>query len=205
MSPSSGIKLYSRSNNTDAALSLRVAQTLHPAGTFIEGGKTSTQVGRVTAVCGQPQRHTTSELTARQLNTAQSHWWHTNSTEREIQALKIQTQTSVVRDELQVIGELRISAQIQTLWGQQWEDADYKVLVIVTDPWAFQYTIYCSAHTHSYYTERRDASNHYFHNELVCWLFLLTDWSMLFFKERQKCQFYPMSLQKGINTQSKCN
>lgn len=67
MSPSSeNMKLYSRSYNTDAALSLRVAQTLHPASTLVEGGKTSTQVGRITAVCGQIQKiqHFYSQFTA---------------------------------------------------------------------------------------------------------------------------------------------
>ena len=53
MSPPSDVKLYSRSYDTDAALSLRVAQTLHPASTLIEGGETSTKVGRISTVCGQ--------------------------------------------------------------------------------------------------------------------------------------------------------
>lgn len=52
---SSGIKLYSRSHDTDAALPLRVAQALHPPSTLIEGGETGAQVGRITAVCGQIQ------------------------------------------------------------------------------------------------------------------------------------------------------
>lgn len=52
MSPSSDIKQYSRSYNTDTALPLRIAQTLHPASTLVEGGETGTQVGRITTVCG---------------------------------------------------------------------------------------------------------------------------------------------------------
>jgi len=55
MAPSSWKKINSRSDNTDAALPLRVAQTLHPASTLIEGGETGAQVGRITTVCGQIQ------------------------------------------------------------------------------------------------------------------------------------------------------
>lgn len=56
MSPSSGVKMYSRSYNTDAALPLRVAQTLHPSGTLVEGGESGAQVGRITAVCGRKHK-----------------------------------------------------------------------------------------------------------------------------------------------------
>lgn len=50
-------KQYSRSHDADAALPLRVPQTLDPAGSLVEGGQTSAQVGRVTAVCGKQQKH----------------------------------------------------------------------------------------------------------------------------------------------------
>lgn len=56
MSPSSGLKWYSRSYDADAALPLRVAQTLHPSSTLIEGGETGAEVGRITTVCGQIQK-----------------------------------------------------------------------------------------------------------------------------------------------------
>lgn len=54
-SPSSDKKLYSRSYDADAALSLRVTQTLHPSSSLIEGGETGAQVGGITAVCKHTQ------------------------------------------------------------------------------------------------------------------------------------------------------
>lgn len=52
------VRLYLRSYNTDAALPLRVAQTLHPSSSLIEGGETGTEVGRITTVCGRIREKT---------------------------------------------------------------------------------------------------------------------------------------------------
>lgn len=53
MAPSSGQKLYSRSYDADAALSLRVAKTLDPSSTLIKGSQTGAKIGGITTICGQ--------------------------------------------------------------------------------------------------------------------------------------------------------
>lgn len=59
MAPSSGPKWYSRSYDADAALPLRVAQTLDPSSTLVKGSQPGPEIGRITTVCGQTRdRHT---------------------------------------------------------------------------------------------------------------------------------------------------